>query len=342
MIIISATAVAIKAAITIAADKRARTFVLSLIVGVIAFFFIVLGAMFVMQKGASESNQQTLSYIFNTQEINITDWEMPDDYKTELIKTKAGVTALRGAINSINTQIESENKIDDLKAGTIFLCLFPSGENIDYNGFAWCFAYKTTKVVEVEGEEAEKEVITAISDDAVIYGNIQTKFTITITAEQMQNIEKTYDFLVSGGIFADGDEDYGIPSIAYTDDKFKQLMDEATKYIGYPYVWGGSNPRTSFDCSGFICWSYTQSGVHNLSRTTAQGIYNQCTLVSEAEVKPGDLVFFTGTYKTTDVVTHIGIYVGDGMMLHCGDPIKYAGVKSAYWSKFFYSYGRLT
>ncbi|MBQ6907854.1 MAG: C40 family peptidase, partial [Clostridia bacterium] len=131
-----------------------------------------------------------------------------------------------------------------------------------------------------------------------------------------------------------------VPS-AYSDAAFAKLMNEATKYIGYPYVWGGSSPSTSFDCSGFVCWSYTHSGVYNLPRTTAQGIYNQCAKVSRSEARPGDLVFFTRTYVTNEAVTHIGIYVGEGQMLHCGNPIKYASIDTDYWTSHFYAFGRL-
>lgn len=125
------------------------------------------------------------------------------------------------------------------------------------------------------------------------------------------------------------------------DEKFQQLMAVATKYIGYPYVWGGSSPSTSFDCSGFICWSYTHSGVYNLSRTTAQGVFDQCSPVSQTDVQPGDLVFFTGTYDSAGAVSHIGIYVGGQKMLHCGSPIGYADLTSSYWRNHFYAYGRL-
>ena len=118
-------------------------------------------------------------------------------------------------------------------------------------------------------------------------------------------------------------------------------MEEATKYIGWPYVWGGSSPSTSFDCSGFVCWVYTASGVHNLPRTTAQGIYNQCAIISPSEAKPGDIIFFTGTYDSPGPVSHVGIYVGDGMMLHCGSPIQYANINSSYWQTHFYAFGRL-
>ena len=135
--------------------------------------------------------------------------------------------------------------------------------------------------------------------------------------------------------------DYEIPGEALNDPAFAALMEEATKYIGWPYVWGGSSPSTSFDCSGFVCWVYTASGVHNLPRTTAQGIYNQCARVSPSEAKPGDLIFFTGTYDSGVPVSHVGIYVGDNKMLHCGNPIQYADITSSYWSQHFYAFGRL-
>ena len=116
---------------------------------------------------------------------------------------------------------------------------------------------------------------------------------------------------------------------------------EAAKYLGYPYVWGGSSPSTSFDCSGFVCWVFTNSGVHNLPRTTAQGIYDQCTPVSAADAKAGDIIFFTGTYNSPGPVSHVGIYCGNGVMIHCGDPIKYASINTPYWQSHFYSFGRL-
>ncbi len=138
-----------------------------------------------------------------------------------------------------------------------------------------------------------------------------------------------------------GGTNNGIPSEAYNDATFAKLINEAEKYLGYPYVFGGSSPSTSFDCSGFVCWVYTHSGVHNLPRTTAQGIYNQCTRVSASEAKPGDLVFFQGTYSAGETVTHIGIYVGQNRMLHCGSPIQYTSIDTSYWRSHFYSYGRL-
>lgn len=132
-----------------------------------------------------------------------------------------------------------------------------------------------------------------------------------------------------------------IPPNSYDDATVKALMEEAAKYLGYPYVWGGSSPSTSFDCSGFVCWVFTNSGVHDLPRTTAQGIYDQCTPVSAADAKAGDIIFFTGTYNSPGPVSHVGIYCGNGVMIHCGDPIKYANINTSYWQSHFYSFGRL-
>ena len=132
-----------------------------------------------------------------------------------------------------------------------------------------------------------------------------------------------------------------IPPDSYDDATVQALMEEAAKYLGYSYVWGGSSPSTSFDCSGFVCWVFTNSGVHNLPRTTAQGIYDQCTPVSASEAKAGDIIFFIGTYNSAGAVSHVGIYCGNEVMIHCGDPIKYASINTPYWQIHFYSFGRL-
>ena len=133
--------------------------------------------------------------------------------------------------------------------------------------------------------------------------------------------------------------DYDIPPEALDDEVFAAIIKEAEKYLGYPYVWGGSSPSTSFDCSGFVSWVINHSG-WDVGRLGAQGLCNICTPVSSVNVKPGDLVFFTGTYDTPGV-SHVGIYVGNNMMIHCGDPISYANLNSSYWQSHFYRYGRL-
>ena len=133
--------------------------------------------------------------------------------------------------------------------------------------------------------------------------------------------------------------DYDIPPEVLDDEVFAAIIKEAEKYLGYPYVWGGSSPSTSFDCSGFVSWVINHSG-WDVGRLGAQGLCNICTPVPSANVKPGDLVFFTGTYDTPGV-SHVGIYVGNNMMIHCGDPISYANLNSSYWQSHFYRYGRL-
>ena len=128
-----------------------------------------------------------------------------------------------------------------------------------------------------------------------------------------------------------------IPEDYLADEAFAAILKEAEKYVGYPYVWGGSSPSTSFDCSGFVSYVYNQCG-WSFGRLGAQGLYNICSRTSSP--RPGDLVFFVGTYDTAGV-SHVGIYVGDGWMLHCGDPISYANLNSSYWQSHLYAYGRL-
>jgi len=134
-------------------------------------------------------------------------------------------------------------------------------------------------------------------------------------------------------------DEYTVNSAYMSDPTFATLITEAEKYLNYPYVWGGSNPDTSFDCSGFVSYVLTNSGLVNTGRLGAQGLYNVCTPVSRANAKPGDLIFFTGTYDTPGV-SHVGIYVGDNVMLHCGDPIQYTAINTSYWQSHFYAFGR--
>lgn len=170
-----------------------------------------------------------------------------------------------------------------------------------------------------------------------------------LTEEQKERYAATLSmkgnkpYLFGDDIYANesAGEDYDIPGEALADPDFAALITEAEKYLGFPYVWGGSSPSTSFDCSGFVCYVFSNSGVHNLPRTTAQGIYNQCTHIAPSEAKPGDIIFFTGTYDSPGPVSHVGIYVGNNMMIHCGSPIQYARTDSSYWTQHFYAFGRL-
>ena len=154
-------------------------------------------------------------------------------------------------------------------------------------------------------------------------------------------------YLFKGGLPPGGSDgsgapgiDYQIPAEALTDEEFAAIYKEAQKYVGTPYVWGGSTPETGFDCSGYVCWVYNQNG-YDVGRTTANGLWNKSQHISEAEAKPGDLVFFEGTYDTPGK-SHVGIYLGNGMMVSAGDPIKYANIHSSYWQKYLSGFGRLS
>ena len=154
-------------------------------------------------------------------------------------------------------------------------------------------------------------------------------------------------YLFNGGLPPGGSDgsgapgiDYQVPAEALTDEEFAAIYKEAQKYVGTPYVWGGSTPETGFDCSGYVCWIYNQNG-YDVGRTTANGLWNKSQHISEAEAKPGDLVFFEGTYDTPGK-SHVGIYLGNGMMVSAGDPIKYADIHSSYWQKYLSGFGRLS
>ena len=165
--------------------------------------------------------------------------------------------------------------------------------------------------------------------------------------EIFQDTKGGRPYLFKGGLPAGGSDgsgtpgiDYTVPAEALTDEEFAAIYKEAQKYVGTPYVWGGSTPETGFDCSGYVCWVYNQNG-YNVGRTTANGLWNKSQHISEAEAKPGDLVFFEGTYDTPGK-SHVGIYLGNGMMVSAGDPIKYANIHSSYWQKYLSGFGRLS
>lgn len=176
-----------------------------------------------------------------------------------------------------------------------------------------------------------------------LFGGIFTSVPSTISAYNDCNSfwgdQKTYIYTPHQ---ISGYTEQGGASYENSNTAVQRLFAEAEKYLGYPYVFGGSSPETSFDCSGFVCYALNHSGVYSIGRTTAQGLYDACTPVDRLNAQPGDLVFFTGTYNCADPVSHVGIYAGDGKMLHCGDPIQYTSIDTAYWQSHFYSFGRLS
>lgn len=176
-----------------------------------------------------------------------------------------------------------------------------------------------------------------------------------LTDDQLQRYEVTLecrgnrDDLFAGIAFATPDgagssgeyQDYDIPGEALTDERFRKMITEAEKYLGYPYVWGGSSPSTSFDCSGFVSWVINHCGNGwNVGRQTANGLMGKCDIIPKSEAKPGDLIFFQKTYNTSGA-SHVGIYVGNGMMIHCGNPISYASIETNYWRQHYYCMGRI-
>lgn len=311
-----AVAVMTKKALEMAEDKRVRTLLASIVAGIVIVMLIPLLVMVSIFNTQAGFSQEVARIVFDGGPI-------PTDIDAELSKA---MEEMIDAFEELDQTIESleEEGFDEIKVKSFFYILYFTKDLTDfdeefYAGFVDCFV----------GEKEDDE----------IYEELEDYLSYEFTETEKVEIRNLYLFIKYG--YSATDKITGIPGEAFNDETFAKLMQEATKYIGFPYQWGGSTPETSFDCSGFVCWVYTHSGVHNLPRTTAQQIYNQCTPVSKDEVKPGDLVFFTGTYQSSNPVTHIGIYVGDNQMLHCGDPIGYANLGNSYWIKHFYGYGRL-
>ena len=212
--------------------------------------------------------------------------------------------------------------------------------------------YRTETRTDSEGNEYEVEVpytyyicnVKLVNNDlSHLPVSIMSEEQLSLYAAYMQTLGNRPDLFPSGSYpnasTVKEPTYYEIPPEALEDETFAAMIAEADKYVGYPYVWGGSSPSTSFDCSGFISWVINHSG-WNVGRLTAQGLYNICTPVTAEQAKPGDLVFFVGTYDTPGV-SHVGLYVGNSVMLHCGDPISYTNLNSSYWQQHLYCYGRL-
>ena len=200
-----------------------------------------------------------------------------------------------------------------------------------------------TKRVETRKRDDDSEYKYYILNVKLVNKGLDTVIQQFLADEQQKNQYAIYQaakgnraYLFEGLV---DDADYEVPAEALEDEEFRKMIAEAEKFLGYPYVWGGSSPATSFDCSGFVSWVINHS-VGNVGRETANGLLKRCQRISSAEAKPGDLIFFQGTYNTTGA-SHVGIYVGNNTMIHCGNPIKYANIESAYWKKHFYCFGRL-
>ena len=285
-----AVAVMTKKALELAEDKRVPTLLASIAAGIVIVMLIPLLVVVSIFNTQASFSQVEARIVFDGGPI-------PTDIDAELSKA---MEEMIDAFEELDQTIESleEEGFDDIKVKSFFYILYFAKDLTDfdeefYAGLVDCFVDK--------------------DEDNEIYEELEDYLSYEFTETEKMEIRNLYLFIKYG--YSATDKITGIPGEAFNDATFAQLMQEATKYIGFPYQWGGSTPETSFDCSGFVCWVYTHSGVHNLPRTSAQQIYNQCTPVSKDEVKPGDLVFFTGTYQSSNPVTHIGIVRTEGRKL---------------------------
>lgn len=218
------------------------------------------------------------------------------------------------------------------EAGSYGLCVVIEDENGYQSRYAHCASISVTA-----GQEVKRgDVIAAVGSTGQSTGP-HLHLEVMLNGEYLN----PYYFVDNGGDGGGSPVIPDNPGAAMGDGTFAAMLAEAEKYLGWPYVWGGSSPSTSFDCSGFVSWVINQSGAGSVGRQTAQGLYNLCTPVSRSDAQPGDLIFFTKTYSSANPVTHVGIYVGNGQMIHCGDPISYANINSSYWTSHFYGFGRL-
>lgn len=334
---VSAAAVTAKLVALTLSDRNGRTVVFSVIAALVTPVILIATMIMCTLSGTVDHNISAVQLSFHGGYLSS---KVPAEYRMYIENMQDSFEKLDGVLNEINGMAEAE-EVDPYQVKAIFYALFfgkehPRMDEGDYRAFADCFV----EYEEREDEEGETYTVAIpIQSLNMVYGNLAAELNQEVSLEDKTNVQRIY-MLAKYGVSVPGGN--GLPpGQAMGDGSFSALMAEATRYIGYPYVWGGSSPDTSFDCSGYICWVYTRSGVYHLSRTTAQGIYDQCAIVSREEARPGDLVFFTGTYASAEAVSHVGIYVGGSRMLHCGSPIGYADLTSPYWNSHLYAFGRL-
>lgn len=333
----SAAVLAAKAVLIAATDKRTWTAAASVVAAVLTPFILIIVVILSALSGTSSHNNAAVDLTFHGGYLSS---KLPADYRMYIEKMRESFVDLDAALADINAMSE-DGEVDAYQVKAIFYSLFfgadqPRMDNGDYRSLADCFVIYEERLDE---EEEPYTVAVPITNLETVYGNLAILLGKPVTAENKSNAQRIY-VLAKYGQVSPGS---GLPpGEALGDGSYAALIAEAEKYLGYPYVWGGSTPQTSFDCSGFVCWVYTQSGVYNLPRTSASGIYNQCAIVPRDEAQPGDLVFFTKTYVSSGPISHVGIYVGGGKMLHCGSPIQYTSIETNYWREHFYAMGRLS
>ena len=318
----TAAVLAAKAVLAAASDKRGRTAIATVVAAVLTPFILIVVMILCAMSGTAGHNNAAVDLAFNGGYLSA---GLPADYRMYIEKMRESFRKLDAVLAGINGIAEG-GTVDGYRVKAVFYSLFfgaeqPRMDDDDYRSFADCF------VDYEEREDEEGEAYTAavpITDMGTVYGNLSALLGRGITDEDRANAQRIY-VLAKYGQAGPGS---GLPpGEAMGDGSFASLIAEGEKYLGYPYVWGGSTPETSFDCSGFVCWVYTHSGAYTLFRTTAMGIYNQCAIVPREEARPGDLVFFSGTYACSDPVSHVGIYVGNNTIVHASSPstgIKYS------------------
>ena len=326
-----AAIIIVKASLAAATDKQVRTAILSVGAAVLMPFIFIIAVILCALSGAANHNTAAVRQTFHGGYVSA---QMPTEYRSYIGQMQSSFRELDGIISEINSMAEA-GTVDAYRVKAIFYSLFFGADQAgagSYHTFADCFVVYEER----EDDEGNPYTVTKpISNLETVYANLSATLGREITLEDKTNAQRIYTLAQSG-------ENGLVPGEALGDGSYAALMSEAEKYIGMPYVWGGSTPATGFDCSGYVCWVYSQAGVAYLPRTTAQGIFNRCAVISREEAQPGDLIFFTGTYASGSTVTHLGIYVGNGQMLHAGNPIGYADIDSPYWSRHYYACGRLS
>lgn len=316
-----------------------------ILAAVLSPFILVLVVVCSLLSGTADHNNTAVELCFREGVIS---GNVPENYRSYIEDMRDSFALLDGSIASLNAEMEDNDSLDSVWIKAIFYSLFfgaDSPSRLEHRRFAECFVTyeeRTRTVVHEDGTASEETYTVAvpIQDLTEVYSNIAQTMGVAVSAANQTNANRIYTLALAGRGGTGAGSSF-IPGAPIGDGSYLALIREAEKYLGYPYVWGGSTPSTSFDCSGFVCWVYTQSGVFNLPRTTAMGIYNQCAVISRAEAKSGDLIFFTRTYASPGPVSHVGIYTGDNRMVHCGNPISYASIDSPYWSSHFFAFGRL-
>lgn len=334
-----------KAAVTAMADGRIRKLVGWVIAAILSPVIVVVAIVCGMLSGTTDHNNEAVNLCFSGGVIS---GRVPENYRGYIEDMRNSFSLIDSTIAAVSSLMEGGDSLDSTRLKSIFYSLYFGADSpslVDHLQYVDCFVMyeeRTRTVRNEDGTDGEESYTVAvpIQDLSVVYGNIASAMGTNVNPDMQTNANSIYG-LVLYGRGAVGLQNYSDPGEPLGDGSYQALIQEAEKYIGYPYVWGGSSPSTSFDCSGYICWVYTQSGVYNLPRDTAWGIFNKCTVIPKTEARPGDLIFFTGTYASSTPVSHVGMFVGNNKMLHCGKPIGYANIDSAYWIQKYYAMGRL-